>query len=351
MRKYYIDNIRILCILFLFPYHTCMIYNGFESFYVHGQVVQPLSDFVIINWPWFMPVMFTIAGMSASFALRKRTAGEFAKERITKLLIPLVFGIILLIPAQTYIAERFHNGYTGGYFEQYILFFTKQTDLTGYNGGFTPAQLWFILYLFVISMLTLPLMIFYNKSAKKLDGAKFGMVKIVSMFLIPMVMTPILNIAGKSVGQYFALFMLGFLVFSLDEVLDRLEKYRWILAGSAAILLTVLLVVFRMGYASGLLFDIFYMFLMWICILAILGMGKHFLNFNNKFTVYFSKAAFPIYIFHQSWLVAVGYFALKITDIVALQILMTVTVSFGLTILTYEIARKIPITRFMFGIK
>ena len=332
-----------------------MIYNGFEkTFYVYNTFIQPLSDFVLFNWSWFMPLMFTLAGISASFALKKRSSGEFAKERVLKLLIPLVFGILLLVPAQTYFAEKFHNNYTGGYFEQYILFFTKKTDLTGYTGGFTPAHLWFLLYLFVISMLALPIMLKYNKSDKKIDGKKLSMLKIIPMFLIPFVMTRILDIGGKgkSVGEYFALFMFGFLVFSNDDVIDRLEKNRWVLAVSAIILLISSTVLYHIaGFDSGTLYDIFQRLIMWISILAILGMGKHFLNFKNKVTDYFNKASFPIYIFHQTLLVIVGYFVLKITDIIALQVVMIIAFSFILTILTYEIAKRIPITRFMFGIK
>lgn len=351
MRKYYIDNIRILCIFMLFPYHTCMIYNGFESFYVHANTVQYLNDFIVVNWVWFMPIMFTIAGISSNFALKKRTGKDFAKERVTRLLIPLIFGILLLIPAQTFFAEKFHNNYTGGYFEQYILFFTKPTDLTGYTGGFTPGQLWFILYLFVISMLALPIMLLYNKSGRKIDGKKLTMVKLIPMFIIPLLMALILNIGGKSVGEYFALFMLGFFVLSNDEVIERLEKHRWMIAVSAVVLLSAIVLLYHMKLSSGTPFDIFYVFSMWICILAILAMGKRYLNFQNRLTDYFNKASFPIYIFHQTWLVAVGYYALKLTDIVALQIIIIIPSSFILTVLTYEIAKRIPVTRFMFGIK
>ena len=93
MRKHYIDNLRSLCILLLFPYHTFMIYNGFESFYIHGDVVKPLSDFILICSPWFMPLMFVLAGISSAFSLKKRETSQYIKERILKLFIPLVFGI------------------------------------------------------------------------------------------------------------------------------------------------------------------------------------------------------------------------------------------------------------------
>lgn len=352
MRKNYIDNLRIFCILLLFPYHTFMIYNNFgESFYVYNKPVDIFSSFISINWTWFMPLMFTLAGISASFALKKRTVREFTKERVLKLLIPLVFGILLLVPMQTYFAEKYHNGYTDSYLKQYILFFAKETDFTGYTGGFTPGHLWFILYLFVISIISLPITIKFNKYCEKLDGKKFTLIKLISLFLISLIMTPILNIGGKSVGKYFALYLLGFFVLSNDDVINRLEKNKLCLTYLAVFFLIIKYILGE-NYSDdiNIICSVSDELTMWVCILAFLGIGKQNLNYRNKFTIYFNKASFPIYIFHQSILVGVGYYALKFTNVILLQVVMIITFSFILTIICYEIAKRIPIVRFMFGI-
>ena len=123
MRKYYIDNIRILCILMLFPFHASICFNNFgEKFYVHMASSTALTLIPTAVYPWWMSLLFSLAGISTVYALKNRTAGEYAKERIFKLFIPLLFGILLIIPPQTYIADVFHNGYSGGYFEHYITF-------------------------------------------------------------------------------------------------------------------------------------------------------------------------------------------------------------------------------------
>jgi Acyltransferase family. len=173
MRKYYIDNLRWMSILLLIPYHTFMIYNSFgESFYIKGADIPLVTGVLVAIWPWFMPLLFVCAGLSSAFALQKRSVKQYIKERALKLLVPFFFGILLLIPAQTFFAERFHNGYTGGYFRQYIIFFTKPTDFTGYNGGFTPGQLWFILYLFVISLVALPIMNAYRRANRRTSSSE-----------------------------------------------------------------------------------------------------------------------------------------------------------------------------------
>lgn len=89
MRKHYIDNIRILCILLLIPFHTAMIFNNFgESWYLHSRNNTLATLFVIGVYPWWMSVLFVLAGMSTVYALKKRTIKEYVKERFYKLFIP-----------------------------------------------------------------------------------------------------------------------------------------------------------------------------------------------------------------------------------------------------------------------
>ncbi len=352
MRKYYIDNLRWLTVLLLFPYHIFRIYDSFVGFYIKGDSVAALTNFLQICSPWFMPILFVIAGMSTFYALQKRTPKKYINERITKLLIPFVSGLLLLVPMQSFFAEKFHNGYLGSYFHQYTLFFTKFSDLSGYSGGFTLGQMWFILALFLISLVALPIVLLYRQSNRKLHLEKLSIFKILSMFSIVFVMSFILDIEGKSLGEYFALFMLGYFVLSDDNVQERLDKNRWYLI-CAAIIFTAANVIYRNVTASdgGIIYDILIKLLSWISILGIIGMGKHYLNFRNKFTDYFANASFPIYIFHQSWIILVAYYVFLLTSNVALQIILILIGSFVLTILTYELCKRTAITRFLFGIK
>ncbi len=352
MRKHYIDNLRFICVLLLFPFHACMIYNAFgESFYIRGPEINAFSNFILACSPWYMPLLFVIAGISSSYALKKRSVKQYVEERFYKLLIPLIFGILLYIPAQTYFAERFHNQYEGGYFYQYFLFFTKPTDLTGYSGGFTPGHLWLILFLFIISIVSLPIMIKYKKSSHPISGSKVTFPILIPIFLLPLIMAPILDFGGKSVGQSLALFLLGFFILSEDAVLQRLENGKWWLFAASVILLIPYFIVFYTNFYSGILFDIYYRIIMWICILTILGMGKRFLNFSNPVTAYLSKASFPIYFFHQTWVVTTAFFVFRLTSNSIVQFLLILLISVLLTFLNYELFRRIPITRFMFGIK
>ena len=353
MRKNYIDNLRWMATTLLFVYHAFMVYNTFgESFYVKGADIQATSNFIIALWPWFMPLLFLLAGVSSAYALEKRTAKEYVKERVFKLLIPFVSGLLVLVPLQTYFAELFHNGYTGGYFEQYILFFTKPTDLTGYAGGFTPAHLWFIMYLFIISLVALPIMHAAQKSKKKLPTHKIPLPVLLLLFIIPGLSQVILDIDGKSFGEYLAWFLIGYFLISDEVVQTKLQKHRFLLSGIALPLM--ILVPFTAEAIENynvILYEFFYFIYAWVVILAIIGLGKQYLDFTNRPAAYLSKSSFGVYIIHQQWTVITAYFALMWIDSVPLQMVAIILASVVLTFLTYEALRRFPVTRFMFGLK
>ena len=143
-----------MIILLLIPYHAAMAWNVWgEPNYIYFESNKIISSIVVFFSPYFMPALFLIAGMCTRFSLQKRTERQYVSERFKKLLIPFFFGVLLIMPVMTYIADKFNYGYEGNLFQHYLIFFTKFTDLTGADGGFSVGQFWFILYLFFISMI------------------------------------------------------------------------------------------------------------------------------------------------------------------------------------------------------
>ncbi|NLK96338.1 MAG: acyltransferase family protein [Clostridiales bacterium] len=351
MRKCYIDNLRTMCILLLFPFHTSMIYNNWgEKFYISSSAEYLPSLFNVIVYPWWMNLLFVLAGISSYYALTKKSSKEYLSERIHKLLIPLLVGLVVIIPAQTYIADVFYNGYSGNYFEHYKIFFTKFTDLVGVDGGFTPGHLWFILYLFIISLITIPFMTKYIKSKRKLPYEKINIVILMLLFIIVLVCTPILQI-GKSVGEALACFALGFFILSNEKIQDRLEKNKWVLGGLFLFFMVILVILWNLGLDKGLLFDIEYRAYLWSGILFFLGFGQAYLNRKNKVLTYLSKASFSLYYFHQTILIIIGYYVLKLTNVTLIQFVLIMVGSFIFSLGCYELFRRNKVTAYLFGIK
>lgn len=354
-RKYYIDNLRWMAILLLFPFHAAQIWSGgeYSGFYIWSHTNTPLYVFSTVVYPWYMTLLFAIAGMSCKYALWKRTYKQFVLERTKKLLIPFLFGLIVLVPVMTYTAEVFFHGYTGNYWQQYGLFFGKVTDLTGYQGGFTPAHLWFLLYLFVISLAVLPIIFLQKKYLQEQLNSQAGNASyafIVLLFVPEWLSQYVLNIGGKSIGQFAVLFLFGYYVLSEESVLQKLEKYR--LISSAGFTLSGALygylycfVNLRNLWMTGL-----YIFFGWMGILTLLGIGRAKLNIHNRVCDYLTRASFPVYILHMPILVVTGFFVLKLSLGVAGQFSVIVLISISVTFLLYEIIKRIPVLAFFLGI-
>lgn len=348
IRKHYIDNLRNITILLLFPIHTFMIWNDFGSrFYIWQGENRILSTLIVLVNPWFMPILFVLAGMSARYALEKRTNREFITQRINKLLVPFISGMIFLVPFQTLYARKYFDNYNGSLLDNWRYFFTHLTDFSGYDGAFTPGHLWFILFLFIISMITLVL--FCNAPYEKVSHhvEKMPAFGVLLLFVPVWLMYYLGNFGGFSIGKNLALYLVGYYVLSNDFIMDKLaQNIRW---------LTCLYVIgtvasVSMYYMFSYYGDLWVNFIGWISILVLLVVGKKFFNRRTSFTEYFNSASYPIYILHQSILVALAYYVVRVNDVMLVQVLGICIGSFILTVLAYHLIRLVPVIRKMIGI-
>ncbi len=348
-RKNNIDNLRNLTILLLFPVHTFMIWNDFGSrFYIWEGENKILSTFIVLVNPWFMPLLFVIAGISARYALENRTVKEFMKQRFWKLMVPFLAGMVILVPFQTLYARKYFQGYEGGILENWKYFFTHFTDLTGYDGAFTPGHLWFILFLFIISVTALGLFHFipYKKTGAFVE--KMPVYAVIFLFIPVWLMYYLGNFGGFSLGKNLALYLAGYYVLGNDTIIDKLERNLKWLAGLFLLTETVSAAVY---YKYSYYGDLWVNFTGWVSVLAVLAAGKKFLNKKTGFTEYFNRASYPVYILHQSILVALAYYVVQTEIPLPAEAFLICAGSFLLTILSYHIIGAVPILRKTAGIR
>jgi peptidoglycan/LPS O-acetylase OafA/YrhL len=352
-RKYFIDNLRWITVFLLFPFHTFIIYNTFgEENYIKGIGNIYLTNINVSFWPWFMPLLFILAGISSKYSLNNRKPKDYLKERFRKLFVPLFFGILIIIPEMAFFADCFHNGYDGNYFQHYKVFFTKWTDLTGYDGGFSPGHLWFILYLFIISIIVLPIIILHNKYCKKINFERINIFTLLSFFIFPLVGQLVLDINGKSIGEYFAWYLIGYFILSNDFVIEKCEKHFVKLTVIAFIGMAFILVIFNKNISvNNMVYDMIEKFYAFDAILALLGISKKHLNISNKATNYFSKISFSVYLFHLFWIVIIAYYVFKVTHEVVIQVFSILIFSIILTFVSNEVLKRFKITKIMFCLK
>ncbi|MGY1437742.1 acyltransferase family protein [Streptomyces reniochalinae] len=349
-RKDYIDWLRNLAILFLFPFHTARIFNDNPEFYVKGPVNTLSSALVNISSFWFMPLLFLLAGMSSYYALRKRSARSYAKERYLRLFIPFLFGCLVIVPPQAYYAMRFHNGYGGSYADflgPYFTDFSHWTVLT----GISPAHLWFILFLFLISIAALPLMLTVVRNRYTptwLDKPVLALAPAAGLALLSFLP----EIGGENIFVYAGYVLLGFLIATDDSIIEALEGNRRVfLCVAVPGAIGILIERFTIGSQANPLSAAWHYPVCWATLLAVLGYGKRYLDRRSAFMDYFSRAAFPVYILHQTYLIVIAYYVLQ-TDVhgaVAFPAIMVPGCC--LSIATYEIVRRTPGLRIMFGLR
>ena len=347
MRKNYIDNIRNGVILLLFPVHTFMIWNDFgKGFYIWAGESRILSTLIVLVNPWFMPILFVLAGISARYALQKRSVREFAIERIQKLLIPFLGGLVLLVPFQTLYARKYLGHYEVGIVSNWIYFFTHLTDFSGYDGAFTPGHLWFILFLFLISMVSLALFRFLPCERVAVKVEKLSVPAVLGLFLPIWLLYYLGNFGGFSLGKNLALYLIGYYVLSNDQVMEKLDGK----IGLLVLLYAVETVILGAAYYSHNYYgDLWVNFVGWNGILALLVLGRKFWNKKTAFTEYFRKASYPIYILHQSILVSFAYYVVKALNSTIQEAAVICVGSFLLSLGAYYLLRKIPYLKNLIG--
>ncbi|MBS4177586.1 acyltransferase family protein [Lederbergia citrea] len=364
-RRYDIDWLRNLGILLLFPFHSARVFDHWDPFYVKSDVLSwGLTWFVSMTSYWFMPLLFWLAGSASWYALSRRSNRQYIKDRFSRLFIPLLFGVFIIVPPQGYFAKLHHTGETVGSYMNFLkTFFTDFSDLSGYFGTFTPAHLWFILYLFVLSLIALPFFSFVINKKRHHTIEKFNVAFsqpiIFILFFIVLVFTQILPAPGGQNPFYFlVIFIMGFITCSHQAYQEMFNRIRF----KALILMLILVPTWMflmyqnqdaLKYSTiDISLTFLRMFNVWLSLIILLGYGNKFLNFPSKLLPYLNEAAFPIYIIHQSVLVVVGYFVLKLNISTLPMFLMIMLLTLAISLLVYEfIIKRTAFTRWVFGVK
>ena len=93
-------------------------------------------------------------------------------------------------------------------------------------------------------------------------------------------------------------------------------------------------------------------FVPWFFMIVLLGYGKKFLGFTNRFLKYVSEASYPFYILHQTVIVIIGFYVVQWDTNVPLKFFTIVGASFVVTVLLYDLlVKRTNVTRFLFGMK
>lgn len=363
MRRKDIDWLRIFGIILLFPFHDARIFDSREFNYIHSSVTSTAGEiFMTVLWPWFMPLLFLVAGISTWYALQKRDSRHYLKERVLRLFIPFLLGLILIVPIQGYVARIQQGTLRGGYFNfLFYQFFSDFSDLSGYHGTFTPAHLWFILYLFVISCVLLPLFIHIIKVRKQKGIGAIGKLFEEGWFLlfltVPITITEALpSIGGKNPFFYGIYFTIGFLIASNEKSWKTIDEMKWRSLTALIISLPLFLYLSKFNGMDTFAWQSIILALVRniygiSTLLYMLAFAQKHLNRGGKILDYMNAASFPVYILHQSVMMVLAYFILLFIPGMALQYIVILIATPIVCLALFEVFKRFPLLRFILGIK
>ncbi len=359
-RRYDLDWVRVFGILFVFIYHSTRFYNV-EDWVVKNDIWYPSVEV----WNGFatsfmMPLMFAISGASLFYATGKGGFAKFLKDKILRLLVPLLVGDLTHASLQAYLYNITHGQFSGNYFQFLPQYY--HLDTIAWEG----MHLW---YLFLFSIILYPLMRWLNGGGRSiLSGpdvvlAKSGVIYILALpimllFLLPSD-APLMGWNGGWPYITYLFFLLwGFVIASDEHLQDRVRQLRWV-SLSAGLVLVASFSIMNSHIAapdvispSLILVGLMRVFGGWSCVLAIFGLGMQYLNARTPRLDYANEAVLPFYILHQTVLLAVGYFVVQWALPDVLEWALIVAVSFAVIMGLYELlVRRINVLRFLFGMK
>ena len=353
MRRKYLDNIRWVTILIVIIYHVIYMFNGVTTYGVIGPFSedQPQDIFLYIVYPWFMFLLFVVSGMAARFELDHKGESGFIRNRTRKYLVPSTIGLFVF-----WWILGYYNMLIGGAFESMGTVPKPVLYLIMCISGIGP--LWYIQMLWLFSLILIWIRKIekdrvYNLAAKTnvfiivlLGIAVYGAAQVLN--------TPIVVV--YRFGIYGLGFLLGYFIFSHEEVMEKLEKY-WMLFGLLALAFCILFLVFNLGkpYPEHEVLDTFLgNMYAWFGTLGLLAFMKKWGDFHNGFSDWMCRKSWGLYVFHYLGIaISSWYIKMYLPQIPVFFVYLLVLVS-GIAgaLLLYEIISRIPVLRWcVLGIK
>ncbi len=330
-RFFYVDWLRIGAFALLVLYHVGMVYAPWEFHVKHQPTYAELEPLMRLSNPWRMGLLFVISGLATGLLLGR--AG-LARARSRRLLLPLLFGMAVIVPPQAWLQVREQFGYAGGYLDFLRLYFA------GYGGFCSGRQclvlptwnhLWFLPYVWCYTLLLLLALRLLPRVGLQRAADRLARVR-----GWPLLVLPLLGLAAARAlllphfgethalfddwaahAAYAPLFAFGVLLARRRVLLQRLQDLRWpaLALGLAAWAVLVLYPGTLAGWPAvpelwRLPMRAAFATAQWCGIVAAFGFARRHLDFDHRWRAPLTEAVFPLYLVHQT-LIVVAAVALR----------------------------------------
>lgn len=368
-RRYDLDWIRVIAFSILILFHTGMMFNTW-GWHVKNNITSTLPE-LPMQWlhQWRMPLLFVISGTAAAFLLKRFSVREYSANRMRRILVPLLFGMLVVIPPQVYF-ERLFQGVS---FPSFAAFYRTVFEFVPYpQGNFSWHHLWYLPYILTYSFLILPLALYAKtqsgaeRLARWLDFSARG--GNLLLWFLPLALTQVVlrpfwpGDANNLVADWgnfawcFTYFIFGYLLAlhaGIWSAIEGLRRTALLLAlASFAVLAAIWSSSLKLSSMELVPYRMLRSFHAWCWILALLGFGRRYLNRNSGALRYANEAVYPFYILHQTITVALGFYLSSWVIHPALKFCVVAAGTFLFCLALYEgMIKRVAFLRLVFGLR
>jgi glucans biosynthesis protein C len=370
-RHYGMDWLRIGAFALLILYHVGMYFVPWDWHVKAARLDSHVAILMLATNSWRLALLFVVSGYaSAAVFAREPSSAGFARSRSARLLIPLVFAAIVVIPPQPWIELMFKHGYTESFGHFWLHDYFRFGALEGIILP-TWQHLWFVVYLWVYSMALALLMLIpagvRARAARLCEAALAGpailVIPIALMALRALVLFPgvgethALVDDGAAHALYFPCFLFGVLLRHSPVLWAAIRRW-WRVAAVLAVAAYAVVAMIEYSYPGETPFDDTLTALFrgaravqgWAMIVALIGIADRWLNRDAPIRPVLTEAVFPLYIAHQTIIVVVGWWLLPLAlpNLAAFAVLVAATAAGSW--LFYIVGRGVPWLRPLIGL-
>ncbi|MDO6720675.1 acyltransferase [Psychrosphaera sp. 1_MG-2023] len=357
-----LDWLRVILIFAVFLHHVCMPFNG-DGWHVMNKDSSKLLDDIMVYFEQIrLPTLFFISGVGAVLLLSNVSAKQFILDKLVRLFVPLLVGVLLVVPPQSYIENISEMG---SFWQELPMLALK----------FDTNHLWFIEFLIVFALFAIPINQFLASSSGKfvinklrtLTDIRGGLFVLVALLIIIKVTFSLAfpsddnKIENLSASTFYLFFFIAGMVFIQD-------RHIWLSLGEKrkehlALLLVSTFVFYAYYYSPDLSeylsLDVRWAiwwtvccFVAWSAMLTLLGYAQVHLTQSPKWLRQCNELIYPFYIFHQTVIVVIAYFIISWPLSIPLKIGLLLMSSFTLTsAICFFMIKPFNLFRFLFGLK
>lgn len=375
-RLYFLDWVRILAFFVLIAYHIGMYYVTWDWHVKSSAASATPEPFMMLSSPWRLTLLFFVAGAASRFLIERLGTVRFLRQRSIRLLVPLLFGMAVIVPPQPYLEVVEKLGYGDGFAAFMRLYYSAYDGFCREECLVLPTwnHLWFVVYLWVYTMLLgmiaalLPawrIDALATRASRVLTGWRLIVLPAAVLGLVRILLADRFETTHALVDDwynhaaYLLPFLLGALMARSLRFWDALAALRWRALGLALMSWAVIVLWYsawnaRSDHETMMLFVPFmrcvYMLCAWSAIVAACGFARRHLDTDGPARRYLTEAVFPVYIAHQTLIVVLAYAFKPLRLAPGQEALLLAVLTTGGCFALFEIVRRVRWLRPLFGL-